>query len=89
MKGSPVRVRASASPRRGRGYAPRTVKSRIRFVPWWPLATAVLLITALSIAVSSGRTIEAVIIGVFVVPTLAFLGLWSFAWKRGLIKGDS
>jgi choline-glycine betaine transporter len=60
------------------------VRSRIPFVPWWPLATAILLITALSIAVSSGRTIEAVIVGVLAVPTLAFLGLWLVAWKRGL-----
>jgi hypothetical protein len=59
------------------------VKYRPPFVPWWPLATAVLLVTAFAIALGAGRTIDAVIVGVLLVPTLALLGLWLLARKRG------
>jgi hypothetical protein len=49
-------------------------------LPWWRLATLVLLIGALVLAIANGRTIEAVIIGVLLVPTLVVLGVWVYFW---------
>jgi len=48
--------------------------------PWWRLATLILLSVALAIAVSQGRTIEAVIIGILIVPTLLLVGAWIYVW---------
>jgi choline-glycine betaine transporter len=47
-------------------------------LPWWRLATLALLIGALVLAIANGRTIEAVIIGVLLVPTLVVLGVWVY-----------
>jgi choline-glycine betaine transporter len=38
--------------------------------------------TALGLAVASGRVIEAVIIGVILVPPLALIAVWAVAWRR-------
>jgi hypothetical protein len=48
--------------------------------PWWRLATLILLSVALAIALSQGRTIEAVIIGILIVPTLLLVGAWIYVW---------
>ena len=53
-----------------------SVKRVGKSAPWWQLATIVLLSVALTIAVMSGRTIEAVIIGILVVPALVIVGTW-------------
>jgi hypothetical protein len=54
-------------------------------IPWWSVATVVVLSIALTLAVLGGRTVEAVIVGAILVPTLALLGVWltSIAGQRG------
>jgi len=47
-------------------------------IPWWRIATLALLTVALGFAVANGRTVEMIIIGVLVVPTLFFVGVWAF-----------
>jgi hypothetical protein len=54
----------------------RAMKLRFAWIPWWSLASAVLLIAAFAIAVSASRGVEAVIIGAFAVPTLVLLCFW-------------
>jgi len=44
------------------------------------------LATALALAVTSGRVIEAVIIGVILLPPLALIGLWLVAWRRDQLE---
>jgi choline-glycine betaine transporter len=56
-------------------------------IPWWRVATVILLLVALGISVSAGRTIEALIIAVLTIPSLVLLVLSLVAWRRGLI-GD-
>jgi hypothetical protein len=41
-----------------------------------------LLSVALALGVSGGRTIEAVIIGVLLVPLLTLLGFWVYSLRR-------
>jgi len=53
-------------------------------IPWWRLATAVLLSVALAISADAGRLIESVIIAVLLVPLLAFFGIWIIAWRNRL-----
>jgi hypothetical protein len=53
-----------------------------RSTPWWRIATLALLLVALVIAVSSGRTIEAVVIGVLMIPALTLLGAWIYGLRR-------
>jgi hypothetical protein len=50
--------------------------------PWWRLATAVLLIVALLIALDAGRVIEALVIGVLALSSLVLLVLSLVACKR-------
>ena len=49
---------------------------RRRLIPWWPLATAAGLTTALVISATAGRVTETIIIATLLVPALAFLVLW-------------
>jgi hypothetical protein len=44
------------------------------------------LSTALVLAVAYGRIIEAAIIGVILLPSLALLALWLVAWRRGQLE---
>jgi hypothetical protein len=53
----------------------------------WLLASVVALATAPGLAVASDRVIEAAIIGVLLLPPLAFLSLWIVAWRRGQLDG--
>ena len=53
-------------------------------IPWRRIATAVLLTAALAIAAAAGRVIEAIIIGVLLLPSLALVGIW----RRGRPAGD-
>jgi hypothetical protein len=52
-------------------------------IPWWRLASAVLLTAAFAISVTAGRVIESIIIAILLLPTFAFLVLWIVAWRRG------
>jgi hypothetical protein len=49
-----------------------------RSIPWWRIATFTLLIAAFIISLSAGRTIEAVVIGVLIVPSTVFIGAWIY-----------
>jgi hypothetical protein len=51
-------------------------------IPWWSVATVVLLSIGLALAVLGGRTLEAIIIGVLLVPLLALLGNWLYWSSR-------
>jgi choline-glycine betaine transporter len=51
-------------------------------VPWWRIATLALLVAAFIVSVSSGRTIEAVIIGFLALPTLALLLVGAWIYER-------
>ena len=62
------------------------MKARLRFVPWARLVTAVLLITAFAIALRVGHTIEAVIVGIVTIPTLALIVLWLVGRRRGWLE---
>lgn len=42
-------------------------------IPWWRLATVVLLSIALGIAIANGRTWDAVVIAVLIVPVLVLV----------------
>lgn len=56
----------------------------MRSVPWWQLATLTLLVVAFILSVSAGHTIEAVIVGVLVVPSLVLVGAWIYEmWHDG------
>jgi hypothetical protein len=57
--------------------------------PWWRLATAVLLIVALVIALDAGRVIEAVVLGVLAFASLALLVLSLLAWTRSAQYGTT
>jgi choline-glycine betaine transporter len=50
--------------------------------PWWRIATLTLLLVALGLAISSGRTIEAVIIGLLMIPSLVLVGAWALEKLR-------
>jgi hypothetical protein len=56
-------------------------------LPWWPLATAAGLTTALVISATAGRVIDTVIITVLLVPTLAFLLVWLIFLAKGRFGG--
>jgi hypothetical protein len=47
-------------------------------VPWWRITTLTVLVVAFIVAVFSGRTIEAVIVGLLMLPTLVLLGAWIY-----------
>jgi choline-glycine betaine transporter len=61
---------------------------RAPLIPWWPLATTLLLAGALALSVAAGRTVDSIIIGVLLVPSLAFLVVWLIAWRRGPPEED-
>ena len=63
------------------------MKSCIRLVPWWLLISSVAMTFAFILAIAAGRTIEAIIIGILLAPSLVVLVLYTFAWTRGLM-GD-
>jgi hypothetical protein len=48
----------------------------------------VALATALGLAAASGRIIEAVIVGVLLLPPLALIALWLVAWRRGQLDAN-
>lgn len=50
----------------------------VRSVPWWRLATLTLLVVAFILSVSSGHTIDAVIVGLLMVPSLVLVGAWIY-----------
>jgi choline-glycine betaine transporter len=54
----------------------------ISAAPWWPIASVAILAVADGIAISAGRAIEAVIIGLLMVPGLFMVALWIRATKR-------
>jgi hypothetical protein len=68
------------------GMTPERNRTAVRFrppwIPWWPLAAAVSLATAVALAAAYGRIIEAIIIGVILGPPLALIALWAIAWRR-------
>ncbi len=47
-------------------------------IPWWRIATLTILTAALIISLTSGRTIEAVIIAILMVPTILLIGAWLY-----------
>jgi hypothetical protein len=49
-------------------------------IPWWRIATTLLLAAALVIAVAAGRLVDSIIIGVLLVPLL--VGAWFLAWRH-------
>jgi hypothetical protein len=51
-------------------------------VPWWRLATVVLLSTGVAIAVVNGHVAEAAIIAILLLPSVAFLAAWVYAARR-------
>lgn len=55
----------------------------VNSIPWWRVAAIVLLTVALIGTISAGRTVEAVIIGVFLGASLSFLGGWIYVRKTG------
>jgi ABC-type nitrate/sulfonate/bicarbonate transport system substrate-binding protein len=57
-------------------------------IPWLRLATTVLLAGALAISVAAGRTVDSIIIGVLLVPSVALLIVRVFAWRRGLLADE-
>ena len=57
----------------------------MRSLPWWRIATLAILLLALIISVSAGRTIDAVVIGILMIPTMVLVGLWIY----GSMKGDA
>lgn len=54
-------------------------------IPWWRVAAILLLGVGLVGSISSGRTIEAVIVGVFLVTSLSFFGAWIYARRNDLL----
>ena len=58
------------------------------WVPWWRIAALVSLAIAFGIAATTGRVIEAVIIGVLLLPSLAFVTIWVYAWQKDQLAGD-
>lgn len=59
---------------------------RRRLIPWWPLATAAGLTTALVISASAGRVTDTTIITILLVPALAFLVLWLIFLATGRFR---
>jgi hypothetical protein len=59
------------------------VRFRPPWIPWWPLAAVVSLSTGLALAVAYGRTGDAIIVAVILLPSLALIALWVVAWRRG------
>jgi hypothetical protein len=55
----------------------------VRRIPWGRITATVLFLAAFAIAVNNGRTIEAAIIAVFSVPSIAILVVYVVAWRRG------
>lgn len=58
-------------------------------VPWWRITTLTLLVVAFIIAVSSGRTIEAAIVGLLMLPTLVLLGAWIYERRNRKTAGSA
>jgi hypothetical protein len=80
---------AWASVREYRPSGKVRLMSRLRGFPWWQLATSMLLSVALVISGAAGRFIEAIIIGLLLLASLA-LGLLSFiAWRRDRLPDDA
>jgi hypothetical protein len=52
-------------------------------IPWWPIATVTLLAIALVISIAAGRTVEAVVIALLLVPSLLLLGAWAYSVRNG------
>ena len=59
------------------------------WIPWWRFATTLLLAAALALSAAVGRVIEAIIIGVVLLPSLALVGLWFVAWRRDQLADDA
>jgi len=59
---------------------------RPAWIPWWRIATAVLLSAALGDISMAGRVIEAIIVGVLLIPSIALVGLWLVAWQRDQLE---
>jgi hypothetical protein len=59
------------------------VRFRPPWIPCWPVAAVVSLSAALALAVADGRTGDAIIVGVILLPPLALIALWAAAWRRG------
>jgi hypothetical protein len=66
-----------------------TLIRRLAWIPWWRIATALLLAAALAISAAAGRVIEAIIIGVLLLPSLVLVGLWFIAWRRNRLADDA
>jgi hypothetical protein len=64
--------------RKGRGVV---LEARVP----WRVATVIFLLIALGIAVSAGRTIEAAIIALLTVLSLALLVLELMAWRKDVV----
>jgi hypothetical protein len=60
---------------------------RPAWIPWWRIATTVLLAIALANSVVAGRVIESVIIGVLLAPSVGFVVVWVVLWKKDRLVG--
>lgn len=63
--------------------------SRSARIPWWRIATAVLLSAALVISGAAGRVIEAIIIGVLLLASIALIVLSFIARRRDHLPDDA
>jgi hypothetical protein len=63
--------------------------SRFARVPSWRIATAMLLSVALVISGAAGRFIEAIIIGLLLLASLALVVLSFIAWRRDRLPHDA
>jgi hypothetical protein len=62
--------------------------SRSARIQWWRIATAILLSVALVISVAAGRIIEAIIIGLLLLASLALVVLSFIAWRGDRLRDD-
>jgi hypothetical protein len=60
-----------------------TTRDDERSVPWWRLATSTLLLTAFALSLAAGRTVEAIIAAVLLIPSLLLLGVWVYLRLAG------
>ena len=51
-------------------------------VPWWRIATLVLLLVAFGLTVSKGSVLATAIVAVLIVPYAAFLTVWTVVRSR-------
>jgi hypothetical protein len=61
---------------------------RPAWIPWWRITTLVSLTFAFGIAAAAGRVIEAIVIGILLLPSLAFVAVWVYAWRRDRLADD-